>query len=143
MISFGYYYICINVCAGATVHGKNCSKLQPEGKAFLGSFYEYRQAVAAARGRHPDISQCPDCLRSRGRTAEPVTVVRTTKTRSCQKARITETRTEFVQPVISKSAAAPAITRSRSGTRFTPSSVPEPQAKSGVNRVPIKHLPRR
>lgn len=127
-----FYYACIHPFLGMTVHCKGCKKLQQEGQVFLGSFYEYHQAMAVAKRRYTDINYCSDCLEMKPEI-EPVVVVVESRTRATPPVTV-KTKAE------PKTTAAPVRTCNNPDTR-RPVRIPELKPKANINRVPRKHAP--
>ncbi|MBZ6396901.1 MULTISPECIES: hypothetical protein [Pantoea] len=141
MIKSYYYYACIDPFLGITVHCKGCKKLRQEGQIFLGSFYEYHQAAAAAKRRYSDISQCPDCLKGKHSIPGPVVMVEAVKPKARQEAITVKPRICAAPPLTVKPESEPVRMRQKPEARLSPVPVPELRAKSNVHRVPRKHSP--
>lgn len=136
-----YYYVCIHPFLGLTVHCKGCKKVQQKEQIFLGSFYEYHQAVAVAKRLYSDISQCLDCLKGKHRNPGPVVMVKAVKPKARQEAISVKPHTCAAPPVTVKPGSEPVTMRQKPEARLSPVAVPELRAKSNVHRVPRKHSP--
>ncbi len=114
MVKTSYYYACNNCFLGIVVHRKGCKYLLKKEQAFLGSFYDYSQAMAVAKQRYAETDQCSVCMKFQRDTDVPVTMKPEIKSVS---------------------------TGSKPDTRSSRIPLPELKAKSAshIKRVPRKH----